>query len=736
MLLTVPTRPNRLTSKKDEAYHLQYARWALGSYNVFQHRNFLNRYLTNVAFYKGDQWIFDEDLESFLMDESGSPRNRIRFVHNIVKPFVEYYRGAAVRMDMSAEVVSTSREALNRRDTALNEMVFYTKVAMKNPGAIADHLRSNYPIGQTVEETVQMFNNLWKDDYVEGMNNLLKYISQIRNDLKSFAPKIAEDLALGGIGILKEKDRNHEQVWKRISPDRFIWDMSSEEPDLRDAEYMGEFSLKSNVDILEEHQSLQQKTRLALENASQNTSLMGLHSMVTFNNAGYEMMNYAEKLPVYEMYWRDIELTRHGAFYDEYGYPALCEIDDDKFRVENLIPEKELLKFEDEYEWITTILKGRNSATIPTDQVRYCEFVPAEYVTGGEDIVLSYGRRKYSTRYSYQYDYLDFPYKVYIYSYIGGEVMSPIDSIISPQRFLNRTLSVAEAHVNNSRLSGTIIDKDTIDPQDGEEGITANMNTGKPIFLRGQRQINNAIGRYDSTLGQGALSLFEIAGRMKNIANEIIGSGDALTGQGGSYRATGAVANQNLSQGTIMQEPFFYGIERIYMQSYNSMVNRGKRIYASNKRRLVIPVGEGLSKIFEITKDQELEEYFCQIRRAPDYYDERDAANQLLFAFRQMGMLDDKLVAQYFNNATTNDVARAVREFVGIKYQAEATKNKVELENQPLTFAQERAKVSLDNVENQEYMQQQAALQADKNNAKMLEAAMDAHAKQSAQPQQ
>lgn len=651
MLANIPPRPNRLEDRKDEAYHVQYARWAIGSYNMYAHQAFVGKYLTNVAFYKGDQWIFDEDLEAFLMDESGEVRNRIKWIHNMIRPFVEYYRGAAIKMDLSSEVISTSRESRSRRELALDQLLYWTQVAAKmdkeNP-EMAQQIRQEKGLGETEQRTKELFDNLYVDEYVRTMNWLKKYISEIRNDLQAMKVKVAEDLALAGIGILKENDRNQEQVWSRTAPERFLFDTSAEHPELRDAEFMGEFHMRSAVDIYEEHQNLSQETRLNIENSSM-SNLIGLHNITSF------YINYAQKLPTYEMYWRDIEVTAHGAFMDEFGYPMLCEISE-KYPIENLIPVKELVQFVDGYAWIKTILNdGRKTVTknmkvIPSDQIRFCKFIPAEYVNSagggaGQDIVLDWGLRPYSQKYSFRYENLDWCYKVGTYSYILGEIMSPIEALVSPQRFLNRVLSVAESHINNSRGSGTIIDKDVVDPQDGEEGILRNMNQSKPVFVRAQRQVNNSIGQYDATIGAGTLNLFNIADNMKVIANDVFGGGQQILGQGGAYRATGSVANQNLSQGVTMQEPFFFSIERIYMQAYNSMVNRGKRIYASNQRQLALEVGDEGVVVFELSAMYDLEDFRCKVIRSSSFYDERDAANQMLMTFLQMQMIDDKTFA-------------------------------------------------------------------------------------------
>jgi len=733
MLVNIPPRPNRLTDVKDEKYHTDYARWCIGNYNLYSHQAFVSRYLTNVSFYKGYQWIFEEDLEGFLMDESGEVRNRIKWVSNIVKPFVEYLRGSAIKMDMSAEVVSISRESKNRRDQALDAMLYWTKMAAKAKGnpQLQQQIQQQFGVGLNPEETSATFNNLYIDEYTRNMNHLLKYISEVKNDLPALKGKFAEDLSLAGIAIPREIDRNEEQVWGRVAPERFIFDMSCEYPDLRDAEFMGEFEMLSGTDIYEEHQNLSEDERKRIEDSSM-SNIVGLHNIISF------YVNYAQKLPTYRMYWRDIETTRHGAFYDEYGYPILKEITD-KNPENELIPVSELAQFADDYEWIRTVLnKGKDKITnntqiVPTDSCRFCEFIPGEFINGGGgsmDIVLNYGIRPYSQKYSYRHEWIDYPYKPYTYSYILGEVISPVDCLISPQRYMNRVLSVAESHVNNSRGSGTIIDKDVVDPQDGEQGIQRNMNTSRPVFVRAQRQLNNAVGNYDSTIKQGTMVLYDIAEKMKVIANENFGGGQALTGNVNPYRASTGQADQNITQATAMQEPFFYGIERMYMMAYNSMVNRGKRIYASNQRQLALEVGDEGVIIFQMSKNYELEDFRAKIRRSPDFYNERDAANQMLMGFLQSQLIDQQTFAKYFNNSTVQEAVYGLREFTGLKVELQKQQAAAAPAVQQASVQQQTAAAELEHQNQSEIqdkdLQNKTNIQQMKSNAEIVKAGIAA----------
>lgn len=748
MLVDIPPRPNRLEpgpNGKDAAYHCQYARWAIGNFNIYQYQNFVSQYLTNAAFYKGEQWIFEEDLEAFLTDESGEMRNRIKWVHNVVKPFVEYFRGSAIKMDLNSEVVSISRESKNRRDKALDNLLYWSRLAQKmqqqNP-QVAQQIQQQMQVPPNPDSVSATFKNLYIDEYTRNVNYLRKYIAEVKNDVMSYKPRMAEDIALSGIGVLRNTARNEEQVWTRTAPERFIFDTTSEYQDLRDAEFMGEFEMRSAVDMFEEYQNLDDETRERIEQSSL-ANTVGLHNVITF------YINYAQKLPSYRMYWRDIEVTEHGAFMDEYGYPMLQEINAEHPKNE-LIPVKDLAQFADDYEWIRTILNKdevdgkkkltKNRAIVPTDCCRYCDFIPGEFInsgmgggTGGTaDIVLSYGILPYTQKYSYRHEWVEYPYCAWAYSLLMGEITAPITTLISPQRYLNRVLSVAESHVNNARGSGTIFDKDTIDPQGGEEEIQRNINLSKPIFVNGQRQLNNAVGSYDNTIKQGTLSLYDIAERMKTMADQNIGGGANLTGGVDAYRASASGMNQNITQAVAMQEPFFYGIEQIYHRAFNSMVNRGKRIYCSNSRELALEIGDEGVALFKLSADYDLEEFRCRVVRMADRFTEKDAANQMLMQFYQLKMIDQQAYSKYFGRAdlSMSDVAYCLREFTGL--QAEAAEKQAQQQPQ-VDKANMQQTMAANEMQHNQQMEMQdrgfnqdSALQASKNQTQVTTAAISA----------
>ena len=64
-VINTADRPDRLSGAKDKKYHVQMARWALKGCNNPQLLYNIYKYVINWNFYKGNQWIFNEDLEQF-----------------------------------------------------------------------------------------------------------------------------------------------------------------------------------------------------------------------------------------------------------------------------------------------------------------------------------------------------------------------------------------------------------------------------------------------------------------------------------------------------------------------------------------------------------------------------------------------------------------------------------------------------------------------------------------------
>src|SRR3990167_8892710 len=651
------TRPNRLEGPKDKLYHCQFGRYCAVNANNGLQSQFLEKIKLNKDFYKGDQWRENEDLEAFLKDDTGQDRNRIKVIKNLIRPMVEQYRGNAIRMQFNARARSVSPKAINRREEKLAELMFYTDVAAQHP-SFAGVLQKKLPIGKTKEETAQIFDNIYVDKYVEKINMLLKYVA----DLNKFSDKqvrVAEEMALSGLAVLEGMEYAGNQIFDVMKSEDFFFDRSAKDYDLGDAEYMGKMPYMLPTEIFEHYPSLKQDERKSIE--SYGTQWQKNISSEQYKNTG--------RIPVVHSYWRDCEKYEYGYVMDEYGYPMLTKInftyegeENPRYTDADLIdPKTERQK---------RVLGGKKKKSINVDVLRMCVFVPQEVLADATvpnqkvgDIVLDWGIVPYQETHNLDFSSVKFPFKCYCWGYIDGEILSPIDDAINPQRFINRVLSVAENQINNSRGSGTVYDKSAVDQADGENEMLQNMNQSKPVGVNARgRGIQNVIGSYDSTVKQGTMVMFNIVDVMKGHIQDVTGVNEALKGEStGSDQLVG-VTQLLIQRGSLMQEPFYNAITQIFLQAYQSIATVGKRIYADNQRELAIITGDEGVEVLNISKDMKLEDFRVFVKR--DNPDDIliNAGNTMIMQMVQMGLLDRDRMANLYGRSTPDDVARALRQ--------------------------------------------------------------------------
>jgi len=664
-------RPNRLNDKKDKDYHVKYGRWALSSMNHPLQRRYITKTLVNWSFYKGGdgQWIYDEDLEAFFLDESGDVRNRLKIAKNLIRPMVEQYVGNAVRLDYDAGVESTSQFVIDRKDRELNRLKYYEGIVEQFPeqeGLVKDSVA----IGDTPQETEELFANAFIDDYNESMNHLLQFIEDDIN-INELKVVITKHLAISGLGIYKGYEQNQNYIGDSVDPLFFFFDLSAKKPDLSDAEYMGEWYYLDVPAILERYQNLSKEEVQAIERYSVNESI-DIHRLI--NN--YYSVGGA-KVPVYEVYWKDMEIQEYGYVKDPYGYPYFTRINHE----ESDYTDKDLIEPpENAYKKI--LKKGQKKAKVYVDVLRYCIFIPKEEVGVGtaQDIILEWGEVPFQEKRKLDPSNVQFPYKCYTWAYDKGEILSPIDDAIDPQRFINRTLSVAESHINNMRGSGTVIAKDAVDPRDGEENIHRNVNKSKTIFVDTTRvgSVQNAIGQYGANLGQGTMALFNVIKEMQTSMQDVTGINESMTGTLGTSDALVGVVEAQIQRGSLVQEPFYWALTSILTGAYQHMATVGKRIYADNPRKLATMVGDKGAVPIVITKEMMMEDFRAFIKRKQGEESEVANANNLLFTLMQAGMLDQPRVANLFNRADANMVAKAMRDYQAEQLQAQNERAKMQ----------------------------------------------------------
>lgn len=664
-------RPNMLEDTKDQDYHLRFGRYCIGQANNQRHVTYVEKIRLNKDFFKGYQWIMQEDLEAFFKDDTNQNRNRIKVIDNIIKPMVNAYKGNAIRMNINARVKSISPKARDRREQKLEALRFFSNVANQPGNPFKEDLKKQYPIGNSDSETEDIFDNIYIDSYVENMNYLLDYVSQL-NQFDKKQPILAESLALAGIAIMKDTEYNGHQRFNFVEPDNFYWDRSGKEPNLSDAEFMGEVFYLTPSEIFEMAPHLSAEDRAGIEmyarqfhktNTEFGTSLRRNSQSNKYESGG--------RVPVFYNYWRDTAKYEFGYVKDQFGYDLLTKINytyegEDTPRY----TDKDLIKVDSIK--ARRLLKGKLKTTVFTDSIRQITFIPKEVLasvssndkenSGLHDITLDWGPLEYQETDELDPNNCQFPYKCYTWAYVDGEVLTPIDDAINPQRMINRLKSIAENQINNSRGSGVFYDKSMVDAQDGEDGLLRNMNQSKPVGLNAKgRGIQNAVVPYDNTVGKGTNVMYDITEIMKSSVKESTGMNEALQGQStGSDQLVG-VTELMIQKGSLLQEPFYNAITEVYLQCFQAIATRGKRIYADNEREFIIAVGDNGYKTLKITKDMKMEDFRCFIRRENTDDILINAGNQMLMQFLQLQLIDQEKFAQLYNRASPEEIAAALR---------------------------------------------------------------------------
>ncbi len=652
-------RPNKLKGKKDKSYHRDYAKFCLSTMDNYIYRRYVNKCLVNWSFFKGGdgQWIFDEDIESFFLDESGDVRNRLKWTKNVIKPMVQQYVGNAIRLQYDARAECISDFVINKREKEIEMAVEHSKNAQDFP-ILKDIIKDSTGVSDSPEETEQMFRNIFSERYETDMNNLIKYVVEDVN-MDELKVQITRNLSICGLGIYKGYECNEKYEAEAVNPLFFGWDMSAVKPDLSDAEYMFEWYYMDSPSILERYQSLSKKEVQAIENYSRNNSQNSQHKII--NNV-YTIPG--SKIPVYEVYWKDIERKEYGWVKDEYGYPYYTMINDPN---SNYTDKDLITPPTDSHQ---ERMGDKKKETIYVDVMRFCIMIPQEEI-GNEsgDIVLDYGILPYQEKNLYDPANVKFPYKCYTWVYDRGEVLSPLDDTIDPQRFLNRTISVIESQMANMRGSGTVISKSAVDDRDAEADVVRNINSSKPIFVDTDRvgSVQNAIGTYGTNIGPGTLQMFQVIQSVQQSIQDVTGVNEAMTGtQGGGDVLVGVIEAQ-IQRGSLVQEPFYWALTSILKQAYQHIATVGKSVYFDNPRRLAMMVGDQGMETITITEDNIMEDYRVFIKRSESEDKGVQAGNQLLFTMLQAGLLDAPTFSNLFNRATPDLVASSLR-----KYQQDA----------------------------------------------------------------
>lgn len=700
-------KPNRLDKDRypnkdtNEEYHLDYAKWAWGAANDYRHTAWLEHTRVNKDFYKGDQWKDPEDLEAFLMDASGEQRNRIKVIHNIIRPMVEQYRGNAIRLRINANAKSVSKMAINRREEKLAEQLFKTEVANEFPtiGSIA---KANDPsIGEDTGETTTIFENLYVDEYVEMLNRLLRFCAE-HNEFEKLQLHVSENLALSGLTVSEAYHHGGHQRYRIVESDEFFFDRDARKKDLTDASFMGKIEPMDPALVFEKWENISDANRRYIENYTSENS----QGEVINDYTGRTWMQ--NRVPVVTVYWRDMEKYTYGWVKDENGYDMLTKIDftypgeeKPRYTKEDVIDPPNTPKNR-------KLFKKGNTRKMYVDVIRYATFIPGEAIATEaqkqnpdhqyNDILLDFGLDEYQETNMLDASNVKFPFKCTTWGYIDGEIFSPVDDAINPQRLVNRVLSVFESQLNNAGGSGIVIDESTIGAQDIEE-IRTNINQGDPITLHTKgKGIPNSISTYDASPGAGTYKMMDIIPIMEQMLQKTTGINEGLKGEStGSDQLVG-VTQLMIQRGSLMQEPFYNALSGLFLQMYQHIATVGKRLYIDNERELAIAVGDDGVETLTLAKDMRNEDFRVFIKRENVDSVLSSQANQMLGLFLELQLIDQYTYANLYDRSTPAQVSIEMRKQMGARQEMERRQAK-----------QQEAAAQQQQAQDQQMLQDEAA---------------------------
>jgi hypothetical protein len=445
---------------------------------------------------------------------------------------------------------------------------------------------------------------------------------------------------------------------------------------------MGELIYMNASEIFEQWPDISDDSKTAIDNYAKN------YRKAAIDANDNQSMNYSGKVPVFKTYWKDADVYEYGYVKDEFGYDYLTKINhinegEDKPRY----TDADLIKSNSER--AKRLLGNKLKKKLSVDTLRMAIFIPQEVMALGgrtsqdvqyKDTLLEYGVVPYQETENLDFDSVKFPYKCYCWGYVDGEVLSPIDDAIDPQRFINRIMSITENQINNSRGSGSVIDKSMVDDQ---SELLRNINQSKPILINAKgRGVQNAVSQYDTTVKQGTMVLFNIMDAMGKLTQEITGVNEALKGEStGSDQLVG-VTQLLIQRGSLMQEPFYNALTNIYKQCYQSAASKGKRIYADNERNICIAVGDTGAKVIKISKDMKLEDFRTFIKRQNSDEMLIESGNQMLLTLFSIvnpdgsKIIDEKRFANLWGRSTPEEIGQALRQYAKEKQELQRAQSK------------------------------------------------------------
>jgi hypothetical protein len=740
---TTSIRPNRITGidgKKNEDYDLAWANYIVSRIFDWRLTFFRTKTDTNWMFLLSNyqmkwQWMLDEDIDTFLNDESGQPNGRVRWQDNIMAPVLRQYVGNAIRTSFEYRAEPLSESIQQKRDEEMSKMMIISQIAQEMGGMFKDILQDQFPIGEGPEDAERLFDGYYFDTLTRDVNNLIKVVAD-RNDINGKLKKwLTKQLCASGLCVAFNKEHFGHQVFEGLDSRYFFWDISAQKDDLSDSMYMGHKAFLDPTYIYEKYPELTNLQREEIEKIAsyQNNGDQFDNGLWTGDQTG--------RVSTYYAFWRDIEEHEYGVVSDEMENELFVRINYEGGKYED----KDLIVATDEkYKKILGQGSGKNRKNkkkrkFNADVIRYCVFVyDISSSAFGEDndmapIVLESGIMPYQETTSLDPSSAKFPYSVQTFEYWNGMVVSPLDSMIDPQRMINRFWSAQEHQINRAVPPVTLIDRGIIDEEEGEEGLRRNIRNGDPVLVNGKFGLNNAVANIPGTRLDGFEYLSAAIGQVKSAALAITGVNEQMLGTGSLELVRNNQAMIN--RGTLIQEDFYFSLADCMKQMYQSIANRGRKIYADSPHTLINAVGDEGAERISFTADDLLADFRISLQRSEPEKELINQGNVVAMQLLQMGMLDENTLSKLLNLCTPAEVYSAARRYLKMKQEIARQQEEAMAAQGQAMEAQAQEQQIANQMLQLEQMERADANQAENRDAKLLETMMKSEAQMASRQQ-
>jgi len=702
------SRPNMAVpaSQKGEKYHGLMGRHLLAGMNAGPIQRMHAKSIAAEKAYN-DEIVTEQDIDGFLMDESRNARNRVMWDFNMVKPIVEQYRGSMIQSQFNASVQTVSKShARTRRQNGMARKMLMHNIAGTS-SLMKRAIGEPNGVGKTLQETMGMYENTFEDGYVRAANHLLEQAA-LMCDPDRYKSEDAMRFALCGILAEIERDMGSYIRTERIHPRDFIYDTNCKLPDFSDAMFLGVAPLMPMPRIAKLWNIDKAKLQ-AIESA------IKTHASAPYaggGSTGFDLMSQ-NAVRVASMYWIDTTSCTFGYINGDGDVPTLVKVGEkDEYGKEysenDLInpPKSEL----------TERTFGKNkTARRDIECPHYIDFVPWEYMSGsssnkdtarrykdGEltDLILDYGVYPLVEYNPFDIDKCELPIKATCFALAAGEVVSPVQAVLQPNRFIARVLGAMEEQFNASEGKTPFVDMDLVDTSLTIDDVDVYRKMGRTVPMRaGGRGVQNAIGYADGTPGSGTYAMLQIVQAAQDLTRTITGVHAPLTGESQKDQLVG-VTEILVQRGALMQEGFYDAIGDLYLRRYRFLATAGFQYYLQRPDVLSDMIGEDDLLHIYMSEDFAMERMNATVKRDNPERTRRQAANAWLDQLLQIGLIDRKKYFDLYNRSYIEDVAPALRQYAAELEQAEMESARQQ-QQQQLMAGLQAEKERLDEKEDQ-----------------------------------